>query len=104
MTHYFIYKEDEYEAEIQVTPGHPGTGPTLSDSGGSPPEPPEVNVLAVWIVAPEDGKLIPVDEFDDIADYLNEDGLDDVMSQLRDDEDYYQQESADHRAAKERGE
>lgn len=38
--------ETEIEAQVEVTPGSPGRGPSYS-SGGDPPEPPEMSVLAV---------------------------------------------------------
>ena len=54
-----------FEAEANIIPGHPGTGPTYS-CGGTPPEPAEMEVEKLCVVS-KSGKSYEMsdDELDD---------------------------------------
>lgn len=39
--------DDPYTVRCTVTAGYPGRGPSMADSGGEPPEPPEVDIITV---------------------------------------------------------
>ena len=52
MIYKFSLDEVDYEADVTVTPGRPGVGPSMENAGGEPPEPPEIELNRLWLVGP----------------------------------------------------
>jgi len=83
MIYRFNFEDGAYKADLDITAEVPQRGPSY-DCGGTPAEPAEIDVLAVWS-RNEDNTWTELKDFDSIAEYLCGDGYDDVMEQCADD-------------------
>lgn len=52
MIYKFSLDEVDYEADVTVTEGRPGVGPSMENAGGEPSEPDEIELNHLWLVGP----------------------------------------------------
>jgi hypothetical protein len=76
MIYKFVVDDVSYEADVTVTPGHPGTPPSMGDPG-DPPEGAEIELEDIWLVV--NGKRVTEiprgsAEYDELEKYLLDHG------------------------------
>ena len=91
----FHFEDGHYKAEIEITPGEPEHGPTY-DCGGTPAEPAEIDVMKVWSIE-GNGELIPVEDFETIAEFLHEEKYDDILIDYHDNDEADKADAAEAR-------